>query len=175
MRNSYPLNPAKLVVRNIEQAAAWLELDGQISYGMWENAKPHDHWHVWCDAKVLVGPNVGRNFYAQKDSYRFDDKGLLDVVGLRMLGIVRIARALGMKAAKLHKHDVDTDGKLSAYHHNDTFGGHSTYWTDKRNRIEETGADKLKAALADESYTMNDLKRDLRDLRKIIKIRRVEN
>ena len=172
MVNNYPLSQPKLVVRNIEQAAAWLELDGQISDGMWENVRPEDHWKIWCDAKVLVGPNVGRNFYARKDNYNFTSSELLDVVGLRMLGIVRIARALGMKAAKRHEHDVDTDGKLDAYHHNDTPGGGSTYWTNKRNRIEETGAAKLKAALADESYTMKDLKRDLLDLRKIIKIHR---
>ncbi len=169
MRNNYPLSPAKLVVRNIEQAAAWLELDGQISDGMWENAKPQDHWRIWCDAQVLVGPNVGRNFYAQKDSYRFDDKGLLDVVGLRMLGIVRIARALGMKAAKRHEHDVDTNGKLYAA------TGTGDYYIKMRERIEATGHNALVNALADESYTMNDLKRDLRDLRKIIKIRREVN
>lgn len=61
-----------LNVRNIEQAAAFLELDGQLSDGMWENTKPYDHWKPWCDAAVVIEPNnVGRNFFAPKDNYNF--------------------------------------------------------------------------------------------------------
>jgi len=156
----------RLVVRNIEQAAAWLELDGQISDGHWENASPNDHWKPWCHAKVLVaagGQQLGRNFVARKVNYNFTSSELLEVVGLRMLGIVRIARALGMKAATLHEHDVDTDGTVEYPKHVGEF------WDKVRDRIDSTGLAKLQAAVADESYTMKDLLRDLRDLKKIVR------
>ena len=29
------------------------ELVGQFSDGMWENARPYDHWKFWCNLKVM--------------------------------------------------------------------------------------------------------------------------
>lgn len=89
-----------LRVRNLAQAIHMTEIDGQLSDGNWENARPENHWRPWCDAIVVVDPeNVGRNFYARKTSYRLNDKDLLDVVGPRMLaecyaaGLVDYTRA----------------------------------------------------------------------------------
>src|SRR5476649_430202 len=99
-----------LTVRNIEQAAAWLELDGQISDGFWENATPHDHYKPWCNAMVRVANTgepievLGRNFYARKDNYNFTSPELLDVVGKRMLATVRIARRFGLEVASILEH-----------------------------------------------------------------------
>ena len=45
------------------------EIQGQLSDGIWENASPHYHWNVWCNAKVTVGEDAGRNFYADKTGY----------------------------------------------------------------------------------------------------------
>lgn len=82
-----------LRVRNLAQKVLWeQELSGQISDGHWENASPHDHWEAWCDAKVVVDPeNVGRDFWARRESYNFTSKDLLDVVGDRMVEAVRVA------------------------------------------------------------------------------------
>lgn len=75
-----------LTFRNEIQAKLWEELDGQISDGMWENTRPYNHWKPWCNAEVLVDPkNVGRNFYADKDNYDFNNSQLLSIVGDRML------------------------------------------------------------------------------------------
>ena len=58
-----------LAFRNAVQKALFdIELCGQLSDGYWENATPHDHWEVWCDAETVVDPsNVGRGFYAKRD------------------------------------------------------------------------------------------------------------
>ena len=79
-------NGEVLAFRNAIQAKLWEELDGQISDGYWENARPYNHWRVWCRATVIVDPvNVGRNFYAEKDNYNFNSSELLEWVGDRML------------------------------------------------------------------------------------------
>lgn len=83
-------NYGVLTVRNQAQKILFdEELSGQISDGMWENSRPYDHWEPWCGAEVVVGLNVGRNFYAKKDNYNFTNKDLLDVVGDRMVEAVR--------------------------------------------------------------------------------------
>ena len=114
----------RLYVRNIEQAAAMLELDGQISDGKWENASPQNHWEVWCSAEVVVAgsgnteseghgtPAVGRTFNARKDNYNFLDAELLSIVGKRMLGTIRIARVFGLEVAEHLEYATDTDGHI---------------------------------------------------------------
>ncbi len=152
-----------LFVENIEQAALWLELDGQLSDGHWENARPYDHWKVWCSAEVVVAPAgqpVGRTFAAMKDSYNFTSRELLEVVRLRMLSIVRIARACGLQVAADLEHAPDcADGRID--------------WSREWNKGRAVGvtAAQVDAAIADETYGMQDMLRDLRALKAIVKQR----
>lgn len=159
--------PNTLYVQTIEQAAAWLELDGQISDGHWENARPHRHWEVWCDAEVRVAsPDqpAGRTFRAIKDNYNLAAPALLEVVGLRMLGIVRIARRLGIELAREMEFDVTLEGTV------DFEPKHpGAYWDEERARLASYDREAIIAALTDESYGMNELKADLRGLKKIIR------
>ncbi len=76
-----------LFVRNRAQKVLFQkELQGQISDGMWENAKPHNHWKDWGTDDVQIGTDkFGRTFYANKDNYNISSKELLDCVGDRML------------------------------------------------------------------------------------------
>ena len=78
-----------IAFENEVQVALWNEeLVGQLSDGMWENSRPHDHWKPWCNAEVIIdATNVGRDFWAQKDSYNFH--ALIEYVGDRMLAIVQ--------------------------------------------------------------------------------------
>jgi hypothetical protein len=149
-----------LNVRNLEQAALWLELDGQISDGQWENARPYDHYKVWCLATVRVEPaNVGRDFYAQKDNYNFSAPDLLKVVGRRMLATARVARALG----------IDVAGKLQ--HHLSCEDGMPEDSAHTARALGEAGVtlEAVMRACADQSYGMADMKRDLADLKGIVK------
>lgn len=154
-----------LTVRNIEQQAAFLELDGQISDGFWENVRPFDHYKPWCKAAVVVASpgtghkDLGRNFWAARDNYNFTAKALLDVVGLRMLGLVRIARALGIEAARDFEFLVGCDGQLQDSKDANALVGPGG----KYNPVDVLGA------LACTDYTLRDLRRDLNDLKVIIK------
>jgi hypothetical protein len=90
-----------LNVRNEAQKVLMEELDGQISDGMWENARPYDHWKVWCEARVVVDPtNVGRDFWAMKDNYNLTSRLLLEVVGDRMIAdvVAKTGKPYDMKA-----------------------------------------------------------------------------
>jgi len=159
-------NDSILVVRNIEQAAAWLELDGQISDGHWENSSPHEHWVPWYHARVVVAQDeqqVGRNFHTRKDTYNFTNIDLLKVVGLRMLGIIRIARRFGIETASLFEHSVECDASFEV----PTYEGER--YDEIRARVYDLGLENIQAALADESYTFDAMKRDLVDLKTIVK------
>ncbi len=83
-----------LRVRNLAQKVLWEEeLSGQISDGAWENATPYDHWEYWHkNVQVVIDPeHVGRDFYVRRDSYGFNRKDLLDIIGDRMIEYVREA------------------------------------------------------------------------------------
>src|SRR5574343_1017916 len=70
------------------------ELQGQISDGYWENARPHNHYKGVSGAKVEVAntiDEVGLNFYPQR-KYNFAAPMLLECVGDRMLQYVKFAR-----------------------------------------------------------------------------------
>lgn len=151
-----------LRVRNIEQAAAWLELDGQISDGTWENT-PGSDWQTWCRARVTFehGP-VGRNFHTTYDKFNFANKQLLDVVGIRMLGTIRIARRCGLAVADALQHYIRTDDGLINW-------DNINYEHMHEDIVEEMDRFEVMTALADQSYTMADMKKDLIDLKSIIK------
>jgi hypothetical protein len=157
-----------LFVENIEQAALWLELDGQLSDGHWENARPYDHWKVWCSAEVMVAPAgqpVGRTFAAMKSNYNFAAPELLDAVALRMLSIVRIARAHGLQVADILEHAPSCeDGRID---------WSSDYMQRQVQAIGGLGVttDMVDAAIADKTYGLKDLTRDLRALKAIVKVR----
>lgn len=150
-----------IAFRNADQLVLWkLELLGQISDGMWENSRPHDHWRVWHSNEAIVDQeNLGKNFYAQRESYNFNSKDLLDVVEKRMIGAVRLARVLGLE--RISQPDlrwcIGDDGKLMKH---------------KQEKMGCEDARTVVLALEAETYTRKDLIRDLKDMKQIIKMRR---
>jgi hypothetical protein len=163
-----------ITFRTAEQAAIFkLELTGQFSDGLWENTYyPRDHWHPWSDAKVEVGPNVGRDFHAEKDNYNVAAKALLEVVGERMKGFARIAKVLGLEAARELGNHVDWDtGRLDR----PTYGIGDAYWDNKRADFDRLLAKHGQYAfdrINDRSlYEDKHLRADLREIKKAMKTR----
>jgi len=166
-----------MVVRNIEQAAAWLEMDGQISDGHWENRRGSD-WQTWCAAELRIareGEELGRQFYTCCDKFNLLDPRLLSVVWKRMIGIVRIARRFGLETAELLEYDVNCDtgridwGAPERYKLTEQPGGYYHRKCEKFALLDKAAID---ACLEDEfSYTNKDLRRDLKELMQAMRTR----
>lgn len=87
-----------LKVRNIQQKVLFnWELKGQMSDGYWENTTPQNHWEPWalCSVTVSKDGRVGRDFGIIRDNYNLVAPTLLEAVGDRMMNYCIIALALG--------------------------------------------------------------------------------
>lgn len=85
-----------MTLTSVSAVALWhAELTGQMSDGLWENTRPHDHWRFWCDLEVVTGdkdvaqPIAG--CWPDKTSYSFGR--LIEYVGDRMLKYGQMAKA----------------------------------------------------------------------------------
>lgn len=138
------------------------EISGQISDGMWENARPFNHWKVWCEAEVAVDPeNVGVNFWAQKNNYGFDNHELLEIIGERMINIC-------MLSIKGYPDHVIRD----FHEYNKREINDNAYWTKKREAfIDAFGSyDAYERVLKEGRWTMKQVRSELKDMKAIIKI-----
>jgi len=80
---------------NLSQAILFeAELKGQISDGMWENARPMNHYVIPCRAKVFIDAKNPRSSNIGNKSYNFSSKDLLDCVGDRMLDYAKVGKIL---------------------------------------------------------------------------------
>ena len=84
-------------LKTVEQVALWkYELSGQVSDGHWENSRPLDHYKKPCGAQVVQDPiQQGINFYCRR--YNFTSKKLLDVVGVRMINLAKLAKFIKLE------------------------------------------------------------------------------
>lgn len=160
-----------LAFRNSAQAALFqYELAGQISDGYWENSRPFDHWKPWCNAHVIVDPaNLGKDFYAGRESYNFTSKDLLDVVSERMIYKARVATVFGPETLRHINWKIE-GGKLKLP---PKPTGTDKYYNDEYEAISKLPIDEINKVLADDTiYFDKMLMRDLKDMKVIIKMRR---
>lgn len=148
----------------VQQALFECELMGQISDGMWENAKPYDHWKKWGECDVDCSPNkpLGRTgFWPRKDNYNFASPELLDVIGERMVWLANLAEAQQFSIDDLRSFYDFTDRDST-----------EKYWVEKRAQcIKIFGSYKtLDAIRRNGSYDMKKLKAELTDMKSIIRM-----
>lgn len=157
----------KIVFANNIQKALWEnELRGQISDGVWENSRPHDHYKVWCSAKVEVakaGEQTGRNFWAQKDNYNL--LAPVEYVGDQMLVIAGLAEMFPKFEGRLPEsaYDFKSLAKLAA---------EGKEWANKI--VTEwiaAGITVEAIAEAEGKFTMKQLRKELSEMKKIIRTR----
>jgi DNA-binding Lrp family transcriptional regulator len=149
-----------IAFRNEVQVALWsIELEGQISDGNWENSRPFDHYTPWMQCTVIVDPsNLGRSFPARRDRYNFTEPRLLDVVGERMLKYARLTLKYGLtRTLEVVNKGADVNGVL---------------------QLEPLASLNVDQAMLDEmnsvaasthEYKLRDLKRELQDMKHIIR------
>jgi hypothetical protein len=173
-----------LTVANIRQKIIFLcEMQGQISDGNWENAKPSNHWEDWCDLKwddVTVNENVGvtGSLIFAKNNYNFSSRSLLEIVGYR----TRVKVAMAILYPKVIS-VLETNHWLIPDDMNDYIAikrraqeGSEKYWCDKYASLiaagitEELYADVIKRM--ETVYGETSLKHDCRELKQIIRTRK---
>lgn len=170
-------NPAILFENAVQVALYKCEISGQISDGHWENASPHNHWETMTSAWVGV-ERVGKSDpkwdrpagvynFRPKRRYNFAAPDLLRVVGQRMLHYARLANA-GVSVDLIEQIDTvlfDLDGTIRTEIREDL---NDDYWNRKRLEISLFDAEGVRAIIEDESYTMSDLRSDLRSMSQIV-------
>jgi hypothetical protein len=97
-----------ITFQNNSQLALWNhEITGQMSDGMWENSRPHDHWKFWGRLEAKVGTELKvetiRPWECKKTAYNLN--ALLEYVEDRMLKVGRMAMVLGVTANDLQAAD----------------------------------------------------------------------
>lgn len=164
-----------LNVRNdVQKALFQTELAGQISDGYWENASPKDHWKFLSGLQVNINPSkLGKNFDNGKN-YPFHSSRLLDIVGQRMLAVAKFVKKYGFN-------DKELTRKISSLYDRHLGSGGNFEVPDTSREyykniadfvVNKTGVNSLKELteiLNNVSYSINDLKKDLKDLSQIFK------
>ena len=155
-----------LTFRTEEQVAIFKhEMCGQISDGMWENSRPHDHYKIWGNCDVVSGENVGRDFYAEKDNYNLNGKELLDIVGLRTILYVKITKLYGEENVGLLGYLFNDDGNFKGL---PTYEG--KYYDEIREKLNECNLDEIRDRVANTVYTMKNLRADLKEMKAAMKV-----
>lgn len=79
------------------------EIQGQLSDGMWENAKPYDHWEFWgvikpeeieVSEKVGVESTYHNGKFCKRTTYGLNRNDFLDGISERMINAVKQYHAL---------------------------------------------------------------------------------
>lgn len=155
----------QLTFRTQDQLVLWKEeLLGQISDGHWENSRPHEHWKDWHQSiELTVGEDVGRNFSVRKDNYNLASSDLLSVVAGRMLVAVRLSRVFGPEHVNTLSYCFDMEKFKGPP------GYSGAYWDAIRQRISRFNLATVEEAGRDRSYDLARLRKDLRDMKKIIR------
>jgi hypothetical protein len=99
-----------MYLANISQAMMFKhEFTGQISDGMWENARPYDHYHFWCELDIAIDPHnprIERNMLSRwaplKKNYAIHSWALLNFVGARTYSIALLSKFLGDDALAMN-------------------------------------------------------------------------
>ncbi len=140
------------------------EIRGQLSDGYWGNASPMGHWNQWGRAEVAVGDNVGRNFYPRKDNYNLTNKDLLEWCGPRMINYVKLARHFGKEHVYILDSFTDLDGSFCGAPEDK-----GDYWDTIRDKLAQYDADEVKRVIEEDSYTMKEMRKDLREMKSAFK------
>lgn len=152
------------------------ELSGQISDGYWENSRPHDHWKIMCSAKIthafdgdVTGAVIGKNFRPMR-KYNFNNKELIDIVGNRMIGIVKFYTAFPNVSFDNHwDFEFNESAQEIAVEVKSCSKQHEEYYRQKAARIMTTMGATTIDDLENMLKKVDEVKYDMKMLRKDLK------
>lgn len=157
--------------------ALWVcELSGQISDGMWENASPLDHWRFWTSVDVRFGPEPALDtcgVAVRKNAYNF--AGLFADVGDRMQAYAKMAKAgadpknyLQCSAGEYMPATLAQwrQCKESQVWPGKSTSGHCEWIKDRMDLVDDDLAQKFYQT----SYTLKDMRADIKLIKKTMKL-----
>jgi hypothetical protein len=156
-----------ITFQNMPQLALWLHmLTGQMSDGMWENTRPHDHWKFWGQLETEIGKDLrvttDRPWECKKVGYDFN--ALIDVVGDEMLALGRMAQIAGVTQGMLYAARY-MPGSLEKFNEMRAKDSWPEYAKTYISVVSDHDAEMYYAA----SYSGSDLRRDLRVIKAVMK------
>lgn len=153
-----------MFLRTPSQVAVWEhEIKGQLSDGMWENLGG-PHWEFWCDTKAVVGKPgfIHKTGRCIKTGYALTGEELLSCVGDRMVSYAKMATLTS-------NYDY-----IEAAEYVDEYKTYNEFLNRQPLDYKEAKLSKVPNVLArkffDVKYDMNDLKKDLREIKKAMKL-----
>lgn len=174
------MNERKLYLSSIEQKIIfYCEMQGQISDGKWENMRPHNHWRVWSDLRwddIVVSSDLeGRAFYAPYSKYNFADEKLLEIVGERVIGKIKLYKRYPeiVEPILMDDHWMIPDSMWELTYNEPGNLRLTEYYSKKRKALAKKGLSDamMSSAWLDHSYTMIDLISDCSKLKYACSIR----
>jgi hypothetical protein len=139
--------------------ALWTcEILGQMSDGLWENSKPHDHWQFWSDLEPRIADDckvvTDEAWKCRKTGYNLTS--LLEYVGDRMLAVGRMACITDDQSIWRHAEAIDRMS-LAEFYAAKKAGSLGEIPDDIYTRYNAT------------HYTIKDLKKDLARIKSVMK------
>jgi len=181
-----PVNAGDKVIyfKNKAQAILYTtEMTGQISDGHWENATPSNHYKDMTAAEIRIDPTrPGTKNFVPKRYYGFSSTNLLEAVGDRMLAKVKMSMAFPQISSNdLDDFGDDFESKTSIQSLINYAEKGETYWVERLDKVKKSlGVSTNEELLAAQEkldtvkYSMEDMKRDLRDMSGIVQKRSQE-
>lgn len=167
VKNPYKENEMKntLTLKNETQKLLFTqEIVGQLSDGRWENTRPLGHWKPWSDCEVVVGTEVGRNFRVIKDNYNLTESSLLEIIGERMVNMVKIKFAVPQLDDESIREIADTDFEsLERYARSEK--SHNDFYSRRLAKVHQYKLEIIEAKNNEHLYSMKDLRHDLREIK----------
>lgn len=163
------------------------EIQGQLSDGQWENAKPYDHWEFWCSIKpeeIEVTENkhgldilMHKGKFCKRTTYGLTRKDFLDGISERMINAVKQYHALSSTMSDSEFFSLRVPESLEDF---DWFVNKAEeankpddYFARTVNKWVENGItrDFLVRVLENDNYNLKALKKDLSALASAMKQR----
>jgi len=178
-----PVNAGDKVIyfKNKAQAILYTtEMTGQISDGHWENATPSNHYKDMTAAEIRIDPTrPGTKNFVPKRYYGFSSTNLLEAVGDRMLAKVKMSMAFPQISSNdLDDFGDDFESKTSIQSLINYAEKGEKYWVERLDKVKKSlGVSTNEELIAAQEkldtvkYSMEDMKRDLRDMSGIVQKR----
>lgn len=174
-----------IVFATLNQALAFkVEMSGQLSDGNWENSRPHDHWKNMCDAEIgfSADPNQqGCYGFSPMRKYNFADKELIEVVGERCRNTVVLYNMYPKLKTDNHWDYSFLTESASVEQVKSELSNIEKYWREKHKRafkaigMTAKQAPAIFEAMIAQAYTLKDLRKELKEMSKIVNTSRYHN